>query len=117
MDIKTVSEEIALLFCPHASTKSVVGNIVNLKIEFAEFLMSIYTKAFVQIADKYNINGTMYFSFETDAEEVMSEQEVMTKLSNKFKEKFVIVENEITNDLQLFVESVRKRLSEFGQRG
>lgn len=47
MDIETVSEEIALLFCPFAATRSVIGNLVNLKIEFAEYLMSIYTKAFV----------------------------------------------------------------------
>ena len=40
--------------------------------------MGVYTKAFAEIAEKYNIEATMWFSFETDSEKVMKESDLMS---------------------------------------
>lgn len=92
MDIETVSEEIAHLFCPFATRKVDIGNLVNLKIEFAEYLMSVFTNSFKKQAEKYNVEGTMWFNFETDSEHVLTEGDLTSKLNKKFADTFGVIE-------------------------
>lgn len=38
VEIKKVSEDIAVLFCPHATSNEILGDLKDMKFVFAEYL-------------------------------------------------------------------------------
>lgn len=91
MDIEDVSEEIARLFCPFVTTLKILGPLRKMKILFSEYLMNIYTTSFKELATKYNITGTMWFNFDIESFNSLSEEDLMDRLNKRFQETFTNV--------------------------
>lgn len=83
-DIEKVSEEIARLFCPFVTSLEIIGKLRDMKIVFTEHLMNIFTTTFKELASKYNIDGTMWFTFDLESIKSLTEEDLMEKLNLRF---------------------------------